>query len=49
MKTIKYIFEAIFIYSIFLVIKLVGIKMGRKISSSIILNFGSFFRSKNYK
>tara|TARA_B100000214_G_scaffold192553_1_gene139222 strand:+ start:936 stop:1811 length:876 start_codon:yes stop_codon:yes gene_type:complete len=46
MKTIKYIFEAVFIYSIFLVIKLVGIKMGRKISSSIILNFGSFFRSK---
>jgi len=46
MKAIKYIFEAVFIYSIFLIIKLVGIKIGRKISSSIILNFGSFFRSK---
>ena len=46
MKTIKYIFEAVFIYFIFLVIKLVGIKIGRKISSIIILNFGSIFRSK---
>ena len=46
MKTIKYILEAVFIYFIFLVIKLVGIKIGRKISSSIILNFGSLFRSK---
>ena len=46
MKTIKYIFEAVFIYFIFLVIKLVGIKLGRKISSIIILNFGSIFRSK---
>ena len=46
MKAIKYIFEAVFIYSIFLIIKLVGIKIGRKISSSIILNFGSFFRLK---
>ena len=27
MKTIKYIFEAVFIYSIFLIIKLVGIKI----------------------
>ena len=46
MKTIKYILEAVFIYFIFLVIKLVGIKIGRKISSIIILNFGSIFRSK---
>ena len=30
MKTIKYIFEAVFIYSIFLIIKLVGIKIGKE-------------------
>ena len=46
MKIIKYIFEAIFIYIIFLVIKLVGINQGRKFSSFLITNIGSIFRSK---
>ncbi len=46
MKIIKYIFEAIFIYIIFLVIKLVGINHGRKFSSFLITNIGSIFRSK---
>ena len=46
MKIIKYIFEAVFIYSIFLIIKIVGINFGRKISSLLILSLGSFFRSK---
>ncbi len=46
MKIIKYIFEAVFIYSIFLIIKIVGINFGRKISSLLMLSLGSFFRSK---
>ncbi len=46
MKTIKYLIEAIFVYLIFLLIKLVGINLGRKISSYLFLNIGFFFRSK---
>ena len=46
MKIIKYILEAIFIYFIFLIIKLVGVNSGRKISSFVMLSLGPFFRSK---
>tara|TARA_A100001011_G_C14171095_1_gene782527 strand:- start:46 stop:921 length:876 start_codon:yes stop_codon:yes gene_type:complete len=46
MKIIKYIFEAVFLYFFFLVIKLVGINSGRKISSLLMSSLGSFFRSK---
>ena len=46
MKTIKYIIEAIFIYLLFLLMKLIGLNLGRKISSYLFLNIGGFFRSK---
>ena len=45
MKIFKYILEAIFIYFIFLIIKLVGINFGRKISSLLMSSLGSVFRS----
>ena len=44
MKIIKYTFEAIFIYFIFIVIKVAGIGLGRKISAIIISKLGSLFR-----
>ena len=46
MKIIKYIIEAIFIYLLFLLMKLIGLNLGRKISSYLFLNIGGFFRSK---
>ena len=46
MKIIKYAFEAIFIYFIFIVIKVAGIGLGRKISAIIVSKLGSLFRSK---
>ena len=46
MKIIKYIIESIFIYLIFLLIKLVGINIGRKICSYLFLKIGFAFRSK---
>ena len=46
MKIIKYIIEAIFIYLLFLLMKLIGLNLGRRISSYLFLNIGSFFRSK---
>ena len=46
MKIIKYIIEAIFIYLLFLLMKLIGLNLGRRISSYLFLNIGGFFRSK---
>ena len=45
MKNIKYFFEALIIYSIFLIIKILGINIGRKISTFLFLKVGSLFRS----
>ena len=45
MKNIKYIFEALIIYSIFLMIKILGINIGRKISTFLFQKVGSLFRS----
>ena len=50
MKNIKYILEALIIYPIFLIIKILGINIGRKISTFLFLKIGSMFRSnKNIK
>ena len=50
MKNIKYILEALIIYPIFLIIKILGINIGRKISTFLFLKIGSLFRSnKNIK
>ena len=46
MKLIKYTFEFIIIILLFLIFKIVGIKISRNVSSFIFKNFGSFFRSK---
>ncbi len=46
MKIIKYITEAVFIYFIFFIIKIVGLNLGRKISSYFFLKIGFLFRSK---
>ena len=46
MKKIKYLVEAVFIYLFFIVIKVLGLNLGRKICASIFLGLGSFFRSK---
>ena len=46
-KFTKYFFEAIFIYICFLVIKLIGLKMSRKLFSSIFRSIGPFFRKEN--
>ena len=46
MKIFKYILEAIFVYFLFLIIKVFGLNFGRKISSTIFLKIGLFFRSR---
>ena len=46
MKFIKYLFEAFFVYLIFIVIRIVGLNLGRKISAFIFSNVGTLFRSK---
>jgi len=45
MKNIKYFLEALIIYPIFLIIKILGINIGRKISTFLFLKVGSLFRS----
>ena len=46
MKIIKYIFEAIFVYFLFLIVKILGLNLGRKIITALFLSFGFFFKSK---
>ena len=46
MKVIKYIFEAIFVYLLFLIVRILGLKIGRKLISILFLIIGFFFKSK---
>ncbi len=46
MKLIKYIIEFLIIMILFLIFKIVGLKVSQNISSFIFKNFGSLFRSK---
>ena len=46
MKLIKYIIEFLIIILLFLIFKIVGLKVSQNISSFIFKNFGSLFRSK---
>ncbi len=46
MKIIKYILEAIFVYFLFLVVKIFGLNLGRKIIAPLFLSIGFFFKSK---
>jgi len=47
MKHIKYFFQFIFIYSLFIIFRLIGFKLASNLSSKIIGLIGPFFRSKN--
>ena len=46
MKIFKYLFEAIFVYFLFLIIKICGLNLGRKVVAPLFLFFGFFFKSK---
>ena len=46
MKTIKYFFEAILIYFFFILSKIIGLNLSRKIFSNLFLIFGPIFKSK---
>jgi len=46
-KIIKYFFESIFIYSFFLIIKLIGLSLSRRLFSFLFNKLGFFFKSKN--
>jgi KDO2-lipid IV(A) lauroyltransferase len=47
MKLIKYFIQFLFIITLFLIFKILGLKIASFISSKIISFFGPFFRSKN--
>jgi len=46
MKIIKYIFESIFFYILFFLVRIFGLNIGRKICSFLLLKIGRLFRSK---
>ena len=46
-KTVKYFFEAIIIYSFFIIIKLIGIRKSRWLFSGIFRTLGPLIKSKN--
>ena len=46
-KTIKYLIQAIFIYLFFLIGKILGIKISRKIFSFLFKKLGPTIKSKN--
>ncbi len=46
MKIIKYIFEAIFVYLLFLISRIFGLNIGRKIMANLFLSLGFLFKSK---
>ena len=47
MKQIKYLIQFVFIYSLFIIFKLIGLKLASTLSSKIAILIGPFFRSKN--
>jgi KDO2-lipid IV(A) lauroyltransferase len=47
MKHIKYFFQFVFIFSLFILFKLIGFKTASNLSSKITSLIGPFFRSKN--
>ena len=46
-KLVKYFFEAFFIYLFFLIVKLVGLSLSRRLSSIIFQNIGPIVKSNN--
>ena len=47
MKTIKYFIQAIIIYTFFLLVKIIGLNSGRKISVFIFNKIGPLIKSKD--
>ena len=47
MRSLKYFFQFNFIILLFLIYKILGLKISRKLSGKIFVFFGPFFRSKN--
>ena len=47
MKIIKYFFEALLVYSLFLIIRIFGLNIGRKITYFLFISVGFFFKSKH--
>ena len=45
-KFFKYLIEAIFIYTFFIIIKIIGLKLSRKLFSYIFIKLGPLFKSK---
>ena len=46
MVNIKYFFQSLFIFFLFLVFRIIGLRLSRILASKIFLIFGRFFRSK---
>ena len=46
LKNINYFFQSIVVYSFFIIGRIIGINLSRKISSSLFYTFGHFFKSK---
>ena len=46
LKTINYFFQSIVVYSFFIIGRIIGINLSRKIFSSLFYTFGHFFKSK---
>ena len=46
MKNIKYFFQSIFIFFLFLTFRVIGLRLSRILASKIFLIFGPFFRSR---
>ena len=46
MKIIKYFFEFIFIYTLFIIFKIIGYRNASNLGEKIVVFFGPFFRSK---
>ena len=47
MKQVKYFIQFIFIYSLFIIFRLLGLKLASSLSSKIAILIGPFFRSKS--
>ena len=45
-KILKYFTQAVIIYLFFLIIKIIGLKLSRKVFSKIFITFGPIFKSK---
>ena len=47
-KILKYFTQAVVIYLFFLIIKIIGLKLSRKVFSKIFITFGPIFKSKKF-